>query len=63
MGRAGILDSLGLDLLLDVAYALLTEGMDAEQRTEFGRIMAEETAGTADQARRRAYALEHGEMG
>jgi hypothetical protein len=50
-------------VLLDVTYALLTEGMSPEQRTEFGRIMREETSGDAEQARRRAYAAQHGELG
>jgi hypothetical protein len=50
-------------VLLDTVYALLTEGMAPEQRTEFGRIMSEEASGDADAARRKAYALQYGEMG
>lgn len=50
--------------MLDVAYALITEGMTAEQREEFDRLLTQEAGGadTAETMQRRAYALAHGEQ-
>jgi hypothetical protein len=50
--------------VLDVAYALIVEGMTPDQRAEFDRLLAAETgeADSADTAQRRAYALAHGEQ-
>ena len=58
------LGSLGLDVLLDVAYAVLTEGMTFEERAEFDRLLRERTGSgdtDAEAAKRRAYALAYGE--
>lgn len=54
-------------MLLDVAYALITEGMDIEQREHFDRELAAKTsAGSstgAEMAQRRAFALAQGQIG
>ena len=54
--------------MLDVAEALVTEGMTFEQREEFNRLLDAQLAGTGgggrvEAAQRRAYALAHGEHG
>lgn len=55
-------------MTLDVAYALITEGMTFEQRDKFDSEVAA-LAGTtgsstdAEMAQRRAYALAEGEIG
>ena len=54
--------------MLDVCYALVTEGMDTEQREKFDTLVDQEagrgssTTG-AEMAQRRAYALAQGEIG
>lgn len=55
-------------MLLDVAYALITEGMTVEQREHFDReLVKATTTGSsttgAEMAQRRAYALAEGEIG
>jgi hypothetical protein len=57
-------------VLLDVSYALITEGMTTEQREEFDRLVIEKTSDSssssttgAEMAQRRAYALTQGEIG
>lgn len=52
-------------MLLDVADALIVEGLDFEQRERFEEEFTRALGGTegdADQASRRAYALAHGEQ-
>jgi phage FluMu protein gp41 len=48
-----------------VILAVLTDGMNAEQRAEFERALREATGSgdtDAEAAKRRAYALSYGEM-
>jgi hypothetical protein len=48
-------------VLLDVVWALTTEGMTLEQRDEFEQALAR--GGDQSLTDRRAYALTYGEMG
>jgi hypothetical protein len=50
-----------LDLLLAVTNAHITAGLDHQQRAEFDRALNGSAAGD-EVAKRRAFALAHGEM-